>query len=56
MSETAMLTCTKCKRTRPAKYIVIRKTYNGKRARCRARSVCSSIARRRLAGRAKTVV
>jgi hypothetical protein len=43
-----MLTCTKCGRTRPDKYIVMRKVYGGKkRYRCRARSVCASIARRK---------
>jgi hypothetical protein len=42
-----MKTCTKCKRTRMDKYIVLRKTYGGKKKyRCRARSVCASIARR----------
>lgn len=43
-----MLTCTKCGRTRLDKYIVLRKTYSGKKQyRCRARSVCASIARRK---------
>jgi hypothetical protein len=42
-----MLTCTKCKRTRADKYVVLRKVYGGKKKyRCKARSVCSSIARR----------
>lgn len=43
-----MLQCTKCKRVRDEKYIVLRKTYSGKKKyRCRARSVCASIARRK---------
>lgn len=42
-----MLTCSKCKRTRLDKYIVMRKTYSGeKKYRCRKRSVCHSIFRR----------
>lgn len=47
MTEAGMLQCTKCKRTRPEKYIVLRKVYGGKKKyRCRARSVCASVARR----------
>lgn len=43
-----MLTCSKCGRTRDEKYIVLRKVYSGKKKyRCRARSVCASIARRK---------
>jgi len=42
-----MLTCTRCGRERLEKYIVLRKTYKGKKYRCRAKSVCSSIARRK---------
>lgn len=43
-----MLTCTRCGRTRGDEYIVLRKLKNGKkRYRCKAKSVCSSIARRR---------
>lgn len=42
-----MITCTRCHRDRLEKYIVLRKTYgNKKKYRCRAKSVCSSIARR----------
>lgn len=42
-----MLQCTKCKRVREDKYVVLRKVYGGKKKyRCRARSVCASIARR----------
>lgn len=47
-----MLQCTKCGRYRDDKYIVLRKTYGGKKKyRCRARSVCASIARRKLKSR-----
>jgi len=47
-SRIKLLTCTKCGRSRPETYIVMRKTYSGKRKpRCRARSVCASIARRK---------
>lgn len=43
-----MLTCSKCGRTRQEKYIVMRKTYSGKKKpRCRAKSVCHSIFRRK---------
>lgn len=54
LSEADVLVCTKCKRTRAAKYIALRKVYGGKKKyRCRARSVCSSIARRKNASEAK---
>jgi hypothetical protein len=48
-----MLTCSRCGRTRLDKYIVMRKSkWTGKtKPRCRARSVCSSIARRNNARR-----
>ncbi len=44
-----MIKCTRCGKVREERYIVMRKSkYNGKvRARCRARSTCSSRARRR---------
>jgi hypothetical protein len=44
-----MIKCTRCGRTRKDKYVIMRKSkYNDKvRPRCRARSVCSTIARRK---------
>ncbi len=47
-----MIKCTRCGRDRKEKYIVMRKSkWNGKvRPRCRAKSVCSSVARRKNAG------
>lgn len=44
-----MIKCTRCGRLRKEKYVVMRKSkWNNKvRPRCRARSVCSSIARRK---------
>lgn len=39
--------CTRCGRVRLLKYVTRRKNYSGKLVwRCRARSVCSTIARR----------
>lgn len=47
MTDETMLQCTKCKRYRLEKYIVLRKTYGGKKKyRCRKKSVCASKARR----------
>lgn len=47
MNDEVMLTCTRCGRTRRAKFMVKRKNYRGVlKVRCAKRSVCHSLAKR----------
>lgn len=51
-----LLTCSRCGRTRRAKFLTSRKNYKGKRViRCRQKSVCHSKAKRTNAQYRKSV-